>query len=77
MSELKIAIVGASGRMGRMLIEAVLKDGQAKLISAIDLPETSAIGKDAGVVKASETAAFIKAARTRQFAREPKVRTLP
>ena len=31
-----------------MLIEAVLKDGQAKLISAIDLPETSAIGKDAG-----------------------------
>ena len=48
MNELKIAIVGASGRMGRMLIEAVLKDGQAKLISAIDLPETSAIGKDAG-----------------------------
>ena len=48
MSELKIAIVGASGRMGRMLIEAVLKDGQAKLVSAIDLPGTPAIGKDAG-----------------------------
>ena len=48
MSELKIAIVGASGRMGRMLIEAVLKDGQAKLVSAIDLPGTPVIGKDAG-----------------------------
>ena len=48
MSELKIAIVGASGRMGRMLIEAVLKDGQAELVSAIDLPGTPVIGKDAG-----------------------------
>ena len=48
MSELKIAIVGASGRMGRMLIEATLKDGQARLVAAMDLPGTPAIGKDAG-----------------------------
>ena len=48
MSELKIAIVGASGRMGRMLIEATLKDGQARLVSAMDLPGAPAIGKDAG-----------------------------
>ena len=48
MSELKIAIVGASGRMGRMLIEATLKDGHARLVSAMDLPGTLAIGKDAG-----------------------------
>ena len=34
--------------MGRMLIEAVLKDGQATLVSAIDQPGTVAIGKDAG-----------------------------
>ena len=39
--------------------------------------KAAGIGKDAGVVKASETAAFIKAAHTRQFARESKVRTLP
>ena len=45
---MKIAIVGASGRMGRMLIEAVLKDDQATLVSAIDQPGTVAIGKDAG-----------------------------
>ena len=46
-------------------------DGASTVIRA------AGIGKDAGVVKASETAAFIKAARTRQFAREPEVRTLP
>lgn len=48
MNGMKIAVVGASGRMGRMLIEAVLKDGQATLVSAIDQPGTPAIGKDAG-----------------------------
>ncbi len=45
---MKIAIVGASGRMGRMIIESVLKDGEAKLVSAIDQPDVPAIGKDAG-----------------------------
>jgi 4-hydroxy-tetrahydrodipicolinate reductase len=48
MNGMKIAVVGACGRMGRMLIEAVLKDGQATLVSAIDQPGTAAIGKDAG-----------------------------
>ena len=45
---MKIAIVGASGRMGRMLIESALKDGGVELVAAIDQPGTSAIGKDAG-----------------------------
>ena len=48
MGELKIAIVGANGRMGRMLIESTLKDGEAKLVAAIDQPNTAAIGTDAG-----------------------------
>ena len=48
MSELKIAIVGATGRMGRMLIEATLKDQRATLVAAIDRPETGMMGKDAG-----------------------------
>ena len=48
MNKIKIAIVGASGRMGRMLIEAALKDEGVQLVSAIDQPGTSAIGKDAG-----------------------------
>ena len=45
---MKIAVVGACGRMGRMIIESVLKDGQATLVSAIDQPGTMEIGKDAG-----------------------------
>ena len=48
MGGIKIAVVGASGRMGRMIIESTLKDGQARLVSAIDQPGLSAIGKDAG-----------------------------
>ena len=45
---IKIAVVGASGRMGRMIIESALKDAGVRLVAAIDQPETSAIGKDAG-----------------------------
>ena len=45
---IKIAVVGASGRMGRMSIESALKDASVRLVAAIDQPGTSAIGKDAG-----------------------------
>ncbi len=45
---IKIAVVGASGRMGRMIIESALKDAGVRLVAAIDQPGTPAIGKDAG-----------------------------
>ena len=45
---LKIGVVGASGRMGRMLIEAVLKDERTELGAAFDLPGSPALGKAAG-----------------------------
>ena len=48
MNILKIAVAGATGRMGRMLIEAVLKDEAAELVAAFDLPGHSLIGKSAG-----------------------------
>lgn len=48
MAGLRIGIVGASGRMGKMLIEATLKDGEATLGAAFDLPGSAAIGKTAG-----------------------------
>ena len=48
MNTMKIAVTGASGRMGRMIIEAVLKDGEANLVAAIDQTGIPAIGKDAG-----------------------------
>ncbi len=47
MNEPRIAIAGASGRMGRMLIEATLLDGVAKLAAAFDRPGP-VVGKDAG-----------------------------
>jgi 4-hydroxy-tetrahydrodipicolinate reductase len=45
---MRIAVVGAHGRMGRMLIEATLKDEQATLVAAFDRPGSPAIGKTAG-----------------------------
>lgn len=48
MSAVRIAIAGASGRMGRMLIEAALKDEGVALVAAFDQPGTSFIGRDAG-----------------------------
>jgi len=45
---MKIAVVGAHGRMGRMLIEATVKDEAATLVAAFDRPGSPAIGKTAG-----------------------------
>ncbi len=48
MSGLNIGIVGAGGRMGRRLIEATLRDGEASLAGAFDRPGSAAVGKTAG-----------------------------
>ncbi|MBI2306447.1 MAG: 4-hydroxy-tetrahydrodipicolinate reductase [Rhodocyclales bacterium] len=48
MSGTRIAVVGANGRMGRMLIEATLKDGEASLAAAFDRPGSPALGRNAG-----------------------------
>ncbi|GHB12199.1 4-hydroxy-tetrahydrodipicolinate reductase [Salinicola rhizosphaerae] len=44
----RIAIMGAAGRMGRILLEAVHKSETAELGAAIVRPESSLIGSDAG-----------------------------
>ena len=44
---LNVAIAGSSGRMGRMLLEAVLADPQARLSGALDMPGSPALGQDA------------------------------
>lgn len=46
----KIAIVGAAGRMGRMLTTTIHADQVATLTAAIDLPDSSTIGADIGEV---------------------------
>ncbi len=47
-SQLKIAVAGASGRMGRALIEAVLHAPEFKLAAALEQKGNPHVGKDAG-----------------------------
>jgi len=63
MNPLKIAIAGASGRMGRMLIEAVQEAQDTVLAGALDIPgptigsdATAFAGKPCGVVIESDLA---------------------
>jgi len=44
----KLAVTGAAGRMGKMLIEAITASKDAELSAAIERPESSLIGADAG-----------------------------
>ena len=48
MSKIRIAIAGASGRMGRMLIEVVSQSDDAILAAALEQPTSPWLGKDAG-----------------------------
>jgi len=48
MSQIRFAIAGAGGRMGRTLIEAVFKADDATLAAALELPGNPLLGKDAG-----------------------------
>ncbi|MFP5073528.1 4-hydroxy-tetrahydrodipicolinate reductase [Neisseria sp. WLZKY-1] len=48
MNPLKIAIAGADGRMGRVLIEAVSKHPDTVLSGALEHAASSALGRDAG-----------------------------
>lgn len=43
----RIAIAGASGRMGRMLVEAVLASPDCQLCGALDQPGSAMLGQDA------------------------------
>jgi 4-hydroxy-tetrahydrodipicolinate reductase len=48
MNELKIAVAGASGRMGRMLVEAIGTAPDAVLAGALDVAGSPNVGSDAG-----------------------------
>ena len=45
---MKVGVIGAAGRMGRMLIEATLANPDTQLAAAVDVPGSSLIGADAG-----------------------------
>jgi 4-hydroxy-tetrahydrodipicolinate reductase len=50
MTEMRIAIVGAAGRMGRMLARAVEEDPGCRLAGAVERPGSLALGEDAGLL---------------------------
>lgn len=52
---MRIAIAGASGRMGRMLIQAVLDSPDLTLAVALDRSGSDAIGQDAGAFLGVDT----------------------
>lgn len=60
MTALNIAVAGASGRMGRMLIEAILNADDLKLAGALDTPSSPAIGTDAGLFLGRTTGVIIE-----------------
>jgi 4-hydroxy-tetrahydrodipicolinate reductase len=47
MNQMKIAVAGASGRMGHMLVEAIVNAEDASLSGALDIATSPAIGTDA------------------------------
>src|SRR5690606_28125886 len=57
---MRIAIAGADGRMGRMLVEAVLQSPDLKLAVALDRAGSSAIGQDAGAFLGTHTGVAIE-----------------
>lgn len=59
MTQRKIAIAGAGGRMGRMLTEATLNDPDCLLVAALDLPDSPFIGRDAGELLGKATGVHI------------------
>jgi 4-hydroxy-tetrahydrodipicolinate reductase len=47
MSDMRLVVAGAGGRMGRTLIEAISDTDGAILVGAIEAPGSAVIGRDA------------------------------
>ena len=50
MAQVRLAVAGSSGRMGRALVEAVLGASDLKLVAALEQKGNAHVGKDAGEV---------------------------
>ena len=57
---LRIAIAGASGRMGHMLIDAVLASSDCQLTAALDVPGSPALGLEAAAFLGKTTGVLIE-----------------
>jgi 4-hydroxy-tetrahydrodipicolinate reductase len=63
MTRMKIAVAGAAGRMGKMLIEAIQNADDLTLSGALEVAGSLALGKDAGESLGFHTQVFISADR--------------
>jgi 4-hydroxy-tetrahydrodipicolinate reductase len=68
MTQLKIAVAGASGRMGRMLIEAIAGAPDTVLAGALDVAASPCIGQDAGAFSGQLTGVLIESDPARALA---------
>ncbi|MGV8899886.1 MAG: 4-hydroxy-tetrahydrodipicolinate reductase [Burkholderiaceae bacterium] len=60
MNIMKIAVAGASGRMGRMLIEAIHNANDATLTGALDIAQAPGIGADASAFLGAQQGVLIE-----------------
>lgn len=58
---MRIAVAGATGRMGQMLIEATLAAPDLQLVAALDRPGSPGLGRDAGEFMGRATGVAITA----------------
>lgn len=58
---LKIAVAGASGRMGQMLVQAVLASADLRLSGALDISSSPQLGQDAAALLGQQSGAAITA----------------
>ena len=61
LSLITVAVAGAGGRMGRMLIDAVLASPDCVLSGALDVPGSPALGQDAGLHAGKTTGVHVTA----------------
>jgi len=61
MNKLKIAVAGSSGRMGRVLLEAVLQGDDTELGAALEVAGSLGIGKNAGELVGTTSAVVVSA----------------
>jgi 4-hydroxy-tetrahydrodipicolinate reductase len=50
MAEMRLVVVGAAGRMGRMLVQAIAATDGCRLAGALERPGSVALGQDAGLL---------------------------
>lgn len=59
MTRCRVAVAGAGGRMGRMLIEAALEDEEVELAAAFERGGSPFVGRDAGEMAGLQTGVLI------------------